>query len=325
MFKLDLAAYYSIGKGTLGFTGKYIAYILFLFSPIGCLSLHAQNPSSFPLCNATWVIRSYPSGLGEPSVSAVYQIPSSDFDTLINGKHFSKIYERYYSGIPTYCCAVRYDTSSNEILTISKGSSVERLIMDQSKSIGDTLYNLSPFTASTFVNPGDTVLLGTMVINDTSMYQGHQAYSITEGSGSNSIIWYKNVGFKCFLFKAGDCITVSGIEELDCLFYNDTIYDFSGPFATSCESLAVLTDVKKSVDEKGFYFIAITDDKITIQIKENSRCSDLKLIDVNGKIYFNNTNTANQNAYLIKKPIPGIYLLVFNLGNKVVTSKFLIR
>lgn len=266
---------------------KYIAYILFLYTPLSYLSLSAQNPSSFPLNNATWVIRSYPSGLGEPSISAVYQIPSSDFDTLINGKHFSKIYERYYSFIPTYCCAVRCDTSSKEIFAISKGSSVERLIMDQSKSIDDTLYNLSPFTASTFVNPGDTVLLGTMVINDTSMYQGHQAYSITEGSGSNSIIWYKNVGYKCFLFKAGDCITVSGTEELDCLFYNDTIYDFSGPFATPCESLAVLTDVKKSVDEKGFYFVAITEDKITIQIKENSRCRELKLIDVNGNIYIN--------------------------------------
>lgn len=291
---------------------------LLMYLTVGNLCCLGQGPSKFPLAGATWICSTGPAGPGpgvENTLGIKYRIPSFNYDTIISNNNYSKVYGGSPLGIySAYMFAIRYDSISDKVFAVKSGETQERLIMDQSKLAGDTIFNMETFNPSTdeettldtvtvvskvpFTGNYNGISYGTdFYVLRTIPYNGYYSY------------WLKNIGFRnFFLFWEG--LLVSSQHFLECLFYNDTMYAF-GSFSQSACLEEYATKVQETNKFSGPKNVIFTENEIFVNLFDKPRVDAIKIIDFNGREFYHKEGILNCPIVISKSFFSkGLYIII---------------
>lgn len=212
--------------------------IIHLFAVVSFFG-NAQTNVLFPdtTYRAHWNVEVW-DGLGNPQTPWEYYTFSSlgppfvfPYDTLINTQRYHAI---GCSDVPIamngYHGAYRKDLVAKKIYIVPEDSTNEYLFYDFSKNVGDTVFNVyseydlvTPTLSHVRIDSIDSVLVNTIYLKRFWLhcfYSTHPLYP----TGGDSTQWVEMAGGVGGLFSGVMPVTSSSSALLECMNYNDTIY-----------------------------------------------------------------------------------------------------
>jgi hypothetical protein len=272
--------------------------IIFLFVVL-VNKTKGQNYHPWPKSNAQWQVN-YQLFPEPPGLSASYRIPSTDFDTLINQIHYSKLFDG-----DNYRGSLRATGDHSKVYFIPKDSIAEYLLFDFSVKVGDTLFNV-------YSNFFQGVIIDNRIIYEIdSILLGSKYHKLILMHGTNEegeIKWLEGIGGLGGLLENYPIMSVSGDFYLGCMSHNSNIY-FPAYSQGDCGTVGINDNIQ---NYKMNIFPNPFESKLFIEGLTGQE--EIKLFDFKGQCLFD--RKAEFNSILDLDHLPrGIYFLKINLGH----------
>jgi len=302
--------------------------LVFIFTVLSFLNTIGQQYQPLPDSNASWIIKQ-DNGWGDYFYHRFYLSPDLD-DTLINTRHYNKIFFEFNLGNSEYYGAFRNDENGKAYF-IRAYSVDEFLLRDMSKNEGDTIYNLCyDFDFSTnwvldfkvdsteFVNSGpysNKIMFLSSIIQDT----------IPE-AGNHPLVWIEKVGS----LEGGIVNSHAGglsRKNLDCMQYNDTIYYRPDGLIYEFGECDYTIGIEKTNKSELEVYPNPFSDKLTIcNIPDSPKLSVCVFNTLGQKVYYKQIQTYGVITIEIDNDLEsGVYLLQLTTDNGLIAAKKLIK
>ena len=278
---------------------------------------NAQNYRQFPNSNDNplWVIKTtYPYLDDIDTIYCSYMGMLGD--TIINLKNYEKIYylndtivETGY--ISSYFGALREELKKLYLLRANEDK--EKLIFDFSKNINDTI-----LIDSAFIPPLPIVLNNV----DTLLLNGSDYIRYTTSCGDK---WIEGIGnTEWDIFNICPPVPTNGsYTRLSCFKLNNTVI-----YGKNCKCEKIITNIIKSNQSQPIeFFPNPASDYLSFKFNNTIKSNTYKIeiIDIEGKVVFEDLLISNNNLIKLDKINSGIYIIRVILKDSIYSNMLIIN